>query len=229
MKMTSAPHAMSVKTKAPTPDEEELEEEVEEAEENLADGGTNDLLEEVEPEESNDYYGENGGGVGDNGHDYYADDYQEMASNVTEVLEACTTNGPSDVQVISDEWSLVGTQPPNCTFPFIWRDKIYYGCADVDYGGRYWCANSCDFSEGAVFHRGECDIGGLGKGILGTGIALNVLNVFVALLMVITVLVSAALCTLELRKKKDFTKAVDGLDEDVSLNRPADMNGTDDK
>ena len=143
----------------------------------------------------------------------YADDYADLAKNYSQAYHDCMNRGPSNVAVLSDEWS--GKKLPNCTFPFAYKGKIYYACTDVGYTARYWCANACDFSNGEAFHKGDCDIGKNMRGVLGTGVALNTLNIFVAFLFVVGFCVLFVLCLVELRRRRYQRLEDDG---------PADLN-----
>ena len=108
---------------------------------------------------------------------------------------------PSDIQVVSDEWS--DGRLPNCTFPFYYRGQVYYDCTNIDYGGRYWCANDCHFSKLQMTHRGVCNLPNASPGVFGTGINLSIVNAFIALLLTAAFILSAVLCVAEWRQRRN--------------------------
>jgi hypothetical protein len=156
------------------------------------------------------------------GTDYYfeGDDYNhhELAHNTSQAYHDCMAKGSSKVAVTLDDWTLDGSTPPNCTFPFTYKRKVYYACTDIDRAGKFWCANSCDFSLGQILHRGECDIPKNTKGVLGTGIGLSALNIFVALLLTVAIIVALLLCLVEYRKYGSPSKSSQTQDEGLPLN-----------
>jgi len=86
-----------------------------------------------------------GGGDGDGStqdeDDTYDGDFEDyspdVARNISDAYNDCVTKGESSVSVLRDEWTPGGEQPPNCTFPFVYRGKIYYACTDIDYAGEF--------------------------------------------------------------------------------------------
>ena len=145
--------------------------------------------------------------------DSYYDYYDSV--NRSQVTDECFRLGESKVAVLTDEWTPTGKSLPNCTFPFYWKGKTYYTCTNEGgFGNRFWCANSCDFSEGNPLHRGYCNIGLNTRGVFGTGISLSFLNIFVALILSIAFVVLLILLIIEWRRRKlDTTQILDGSDE----------------
>jgi hypothetical protein len=162
------------------------------------------------PDEAFDFFGND-----DYDHD---DDYNAMAHNQTQAYMDCKNHGRSQVGVLSDDWTPPGKTAPNCTFPFVYHSKIYYGCTDENYGGVFWCANDCEFSLGKLMHRGVCDVPRNTRGVLGTGVALSALNVFVALLFAVGLTVVLGVCLVECRRRRSgkFRGVVDQ-DEEVPI------------
>ena len=100
------------------------------------------------------------------------------------------------------------------TFPFLYNDVVYYECTNVDYAGRYWCANDCSFTSTDYNLRGLCDPRDLppeasGQGILGTGVALNTLNVFVGLIMTVAAFLFVGLLVGEFWRRKNSARVGD--------------------
>ena len=101
----------------------------------------------------------------------------------------------------SDEWS--HGLLPNCTFPFYYLGTLYYECTKIGFDGRYWCANDCNFNKQRQMHlRGVCILPDAPVGVLGTGINLSIMNVFISLLLTAGFVVVCALCVTELRSRR---------------------------
>jgi Fibronectin type II domain len=179
-----------------------------------------DEKEEMKPtkEHEDDDYNGNDSGLDFYGTDDFDDDYADVAHNNTQAFDECMIKGPSNIRVLKDEWSKSG-KAPNCTFPFVHHGRIYYGCTDVEYGGRFWCANQCDYSMGEFLHRGECDIAKNTRGV-----ALSALNLFVGLLFSVGFTVIFILCLVECcrRRSEKSGRVVD--DEDAPIGQSVEMN-----
>jgi hypothetical protein len=172
--------------------------------------GEDDGAPETWPDEGLDFFGSD---------DYDVDDdYAAMAHNISQAYGDCAARRPSQIKVLRDDWTTVGHAPPNCTFPFGYRGRVYYGCTDEGYGGIFWCANDCDFSLGKIMHRGVCDIPRNTRGVLGTGVALSALNVFVALLFSVGFVVILGVFLVEWRRRRSgkFSGTVD-YDEETPI------------
>lgn len=117
-------------------------------------------------------------------------------------LRACKA---SNEQVLYDEWS--GGKNPNCTFPFLFRGKLYYECTNVEYLGKYWCANSCDYREGN-FMRGVCvNQKDAARGILGTGFQMTATNIFFGTLIGVAILLSLVLGCMKISESKSSSSS----------------------
>lgn len=199
-KATVAPTTLDV-TEAPTPLAEEYAEEEEQEE-----GG--ELKEHDE---------ESGKVADDDFYLQYEDyDYSNPIANATEIaLAECLNRPSSKIRVSQDDWTSGGRAPPNCTFPFAYKGKVYYSCTDAGNYHKYWCANSCHFSDGRnLLYRGTCDIPKNHQGVLGTGIGLNAINVFVGFLFAVGSLAVVAVLVAELCRRRGCRRSpVVGLDE----------------
>ena len=84
----------------------------------------------------------------------------------------------------------------------MYRGQIYYTCTNRDYGGRYWCANNCQFKY-HIYYRGLCKDDNAPVDILGAGVNLGALNVFIGLLLAAGFVLSIILFCAELRNRRN--------------------------
>jgi len=93
----------------------------------------------------------------------------------------------------------------------VYNDVVYYECINFEYAGRYWCANSCDFEDNN-YKRGTCDISDLPEssadGFMGSGVALNALNVFIGIIMTAAAILFLGLFAGELWRRKSSSARV---------------------
>lgn len=119
----------------------------------------------------------------------------------------------SKEKVLYDEWS--GGKNPNCTFPFIYRGKLYYECTNVEYFGKYWCANSCEYREDN-FMRGVCaNQKDAARGILGSGFEMTATNIFFGALITVAIILSLVLGCMKVSGSNESSALYSGVSNKV--------------
>ena len=125
-----------------------------------------------------------------------------MRSGIPQELNDCA---PSDVRVSSDEWSHGAL--PNCTFPFEYAGVVYYECTKAGFNGQYWCANDCAFNTELQYRmRGVCVLPDAPSGVLGLGVNLSIMNVFISLLLIAGFSLVFVVCVSEVRSRRAFAR-----------------------